>query len=261
MFDTAHIYGKSDSVLGHWVNSRGVREQVVFIGKGAHTPHCNPKDITRQLHESLSNAKIDYVDLYIMHRDNPEIPVGEIVDVLNEHKKAGRMRAFGGSNWSIERVQAFNDYAAKKGLTPFAVVSNNFSLAKMVAPVWDGCISSSDPQSRAWYTKTQLAQVPWSSQARGFFTERAHRDRALNDEEMNRCWYSEENFQRRDRVLELAKKYGVTPISIALAYVLCQPFPTFPLIGPRQISETVTSLPGLDVELSGDEMRWLNLEG
>jgi aryl-alcohol dehydrogenase-like predicted oxidoreductase len=77
---------------------------------------------------------------------------------------------------------------------------------------------------------------------------------------MNRCWYSEDNWQRRDRVLEMAKKKNVLPINIALAYVLNQPFPTFPLIGPRTLEELRTSLPGLDISLTADEVKWLNLE-
>jgi aryl-alcohol dehydrogenase-like predicted oxidoreductase len=61
-------------------------------------------------------------------------------------------------------------------------------------------------------------------------------------------------------VLELAKKKNVLPINIALAYVLNQPFPTFPLIGPRTLEELRTSLPGLDISLTADEVKWLNLE-
>jgi aryl-alcohol dehydrogenase-like predicted oxidoreductase len=101
--------------------------------------------------------------------------------------------------------------------------------------------------------------MPWSSQARGFFTGRAHPD-DRSDEELVRCWYSEDNFRRLERVNAMARERGVLPINIALAYVLCQPFPTFPLIGPRTLSETRTSLPALGIELSPEEVRWLNLE-
>jgi len=261
VFDTAYIYGggKSEVLLGQWVQNRNIREKVVILGKGAHTPNCNPAALTRQLKESLERMRMEYLDIYMLHRDNPEIPVGEFIDVLNEHKKAGRMRAFGGSNWSLERVEAANEYAKKKGLTGFSAVSNNFSLARMVDPVWAGCIAASDPKSRAWLTQNKMTLMPWSSQARGFFTERAHPDNT-SDAEMVRCWYSDDNWKRRERVIELAKKRKVLPINVALAYVLCQPFPTFPLIGPRLLSETRTSLPALDINLSPDELKWLNLE-
>jgi predicted dehydrogenase/aryl-alcohol dehydrogenase-like predicted oxidoreductase len=261
-FDTAFIYGggHNEKMLGNWVKLRGVRNDLVIIAKGAHTPHCNPKDIREQFKVSLERMQLDHADLYMMHRDNLDIPVSEFIDVLNDFVKEKRLKAFGGSNWSIQRVAAANEYAKSKGLQGFSIVSNNFSLARMVAPVWGGCIAASDPQSRAWFTQNQLALFPWSSQARGFFTDRAHRDQSLNDEEMNRCWYSQDNWQRRERVLELAKKKNVLPINIALAYVLHQPFPTFPLIGPRTLEELRTSLPGLDISLSAEEVRWLNLE-
>jgi len=99
----------------------------------------------------------------------------------------------------------------------------------------------------------------WSSQAKGFFTGRAHRE-DISDAEMVRVWHNEGNFQRLERAQELAKKKGTTATQIALAYVLCQPFPTFALIGPRTIEEMRTSALGLEVELTAEEMRWLNLE-
>jgi len=94
---------------------------------------------------------------------------------------------------------------------------------------------ASDATWRAWLTETQMPLLPWSSQAHGFFTGRARPD-DRSDEELARCWYSDDNFQRLERVNELARRRGVLPINIALAYVLCQPFPTFPLIGPRALS-------------------------
>lgn len=260
-FDTAWIYarGTCERMLGQWIKNRAIREQVVILDKGAHTPYCNPADLTKQLFESLDRLQTDYIDIYMLHRDNPQIPVDEFIDVLNEHQRAGRMRVFGGSNWSIARIEAANTYARSKNLMGFAAVSNNFSLARMIEPPWAGCISASDPESRAWFSRTQLPLMPWSSQARGFFTDRAHPDNR-SDPELARCWYSEDNFRRRKRVIEMAQQRGVLPINIALAYVLWQPFPTFPLIGPRTLAETRTSLRALDIELTPDELRWLNLE-
>jgi aryl-alcohol dehydrogenase-like predicted oxidoreductase len=141
----------------------------------------------------------------------------------------------------------------------FSAMSNNFSLARMIDPIWVGSISASDPQSRSWLTEVQMPLMPWSSQARGFFTGRAHPD-DHSDPELVRCWYSEDNFRRLARANQMAQQRGVLPISIALAYVLCQPFPTFPLIGPRQLSETRTSFQGLEIELTPEDLHWLNLE-
>ncbi len=259
-FDTAHIYGggKQESLLGGWMQERGAREDVVVLGKGAHSPNCFPEAVTSELHESLERLQSDYVDLYLLHRDNPEVPAGEFVDVLNEHRAAGRMRAFGGSNWTAERVDAANDYARENGLEGFSAISNNFSLARMVKPVWRGCIAASEPEFRKWLARTQMPNFAWSSQARGFFTDRAGPDKR-EDESLVESWYSAENFERRRRAYEMAERRGCEPINIALAYVLCQPFPSFALIGPRKIEETESSLRALDVQLTEDELAWLDL--
>ncbi|PQV63310.1 putative dehydrogenase [Abditibacterium utsteinense] len=259
-FDTGYIYGGGlmERLLGQWIGARGLREQAMIIGKGVHPPHCNPEGLTRQLGETLDRLQTEYVDLYLMHRDNLNVPIGDWIEVLNGHLQAGRIRAFGGSNWSLARVDAGNAYAKEHGLVGFSALSNNFSLARMVDPVWSGCVSASDAASRAWLTQNQLPVFAWSSQARGFFV-RGDRNFTA-DEELVRCWYSDDNFQRLERAKELARQKNTTPINVAAAYVLAQPFPLFALIGPRFLTETRSSMGAFDVQLSPDEVKWLNLE-
>lgn len=259
-FDSAFIYGggKCEEVLGRWVEMRGLRDEVVILDKGAHTPFCDPESLTKQFMTSLDRLRMDYVDIYMMHRDNLDIPVGEFVEVLNEHKNAGRMSIFGVSNWTIERIEEFNKYAESNGLQGISAVSNNFSLARMIEAPWKGCIASSDAEWREWLEKNQMPLMPWSSQAGGFF---AIGDPNRKDIPMLvRCWYSEDNFKRQERARELAAKMKVETINIALAYVLCQPFPAYPLIGPRSVFETISSMKALEIELTPEELRWLNLE-
>ncbi len=260
-FDTSFHYGmgKCDRVLGDWMACRGVRDEVVIVAKGAHTPCCNPEDLTRQLEESLELLRTDHADVYIMHRDNEEIPVGEFIDVLNEHAAAGRIGAFGGSNWSPRRFAEANAYAAANGRRGMSILNNNLSLARMVDPVWPGCLHGSDPESRQWMADNDVIHFAWSSQARGFFTERTDRelDNPGYDPELRRCWISEGNLERRRRAMELAEAKSVLPINIAAAYVLCQPFESYALIGPENIREMETCLPALDVELTPAEIDWL----
>jgi predicted dehydrogenase/aryl-alcohol dehydrogenase-like predicted oxidoreductase len=257
-FDTAYIYGggRGEKLLGQWLTSRGNRDEVVVIGKGAHTPHCDPESITRQLNESLERLQTDHVDLYLMHRDNEEIPVSEFVDVLHDHFKAGRVKAYGGSNWSLERFDEANAYAEAQGKQPFTLLSNHLSLARAYDVPWAGCRHVSDDESQAWLEERQVALFPWSSQARGFFTGRA-KPEDRSDEELVRCFYSDENFRRLDRARELAAAKGVEPTAIALAWLLHRPYPVFPLIGPRHLSETRTSTPGLSVQLTDEEVAYL----
>src|SRR5439155_2914599 len=94
--------GQCERSVGQWVRERGVRERVVILDKGAHTPFCTPEDCARQFLQSLDRLQMEYVDIYMLHRDNPAVPVGEFIEVLNEQVRAGRMRVFGASNWSIE---------------------------------------------------------------------------------------------------------------------------------------------------------------
>ncbi|MGA1370947.1 MAG: aldo/keto reductase [Pseudomonadales bacterium] len=273
-FDTAYIYGGGamERLLGHWQQQRGLRDHLIIIGKGAHTPDCKPEAIGRQLTESLDRLQTDHVDIYFLHRDNPEIPVAEFIDALNDEVRAGRIRVFGGSNWTLPRVQEANADAARRGLAGFSAVSNNFSLARMVKPIWPGVVSASDANWRDYLTTTGMALLPWSSQARGFFTPWA--DQALDNQgreqitittmqptvaELIETWGAPDNLERRRRAGQLAAERSVDMINIALAYVLAQPFPCLPLVGPRTLAETRSCARALAVSLSPAELAWLDL--
>ena len=260
-FDTAYKYGEGrcEEMLGQWIKDRGMREQVVIVGKGAHTPYCTPEWVEVQLERSLNRLQTDYVDIYMLHRDNPDIPVKEFVQALHQQKMAGRIQALGVSNWSIERVDQANRYAQQHGMSGFVALSNHFSLAHMVRPVWTGCVSATDTRSREWLISTGIAFMPWSSQARGFFREQKWEEKDPQSPLM-RGWYSQDNLQRLERVKHLSCQRQILPNTLALAYVLNQPYLTFPLIGPRTPLQTHTSFQALDVSLSEEELRWLNLE-
>ncbi len=180
VLDTGWVYGmgRTERILGEWLKARGTREGAVVIGKGAHSPLTYPDVIARQLGETLDRLGTDYVDVYFMHRDNPDVPVGEFVDAMDAEVKAGRIRGpIGGSNWTRERLDAAIDYARKAGRTEVSALSNNFSLAEMMDPIWAGCVHASDAAWKAWATERQLTNFAWSSQGRGFFTDAAGRER------------------------------------------------------------------------------------
>jgi len=266
-FDTAYIYnnGKSDVYLGRWMNHRGLRDQVVVLGKGAHTPDCYPHLIRPQLEESLDRLKIDHMDLYCLHRDNLEVPVGEFIDALNELKEEGLIRLMGASNWSRSRFSESISYAEASSKDSFSLLSNNFSLARMLEPVWPGCESCSEEDFKKFLKEKQIAIFPWSSQARGFFLNRQEFEGSLhisnpNHQEQNRVWVNADNLERRRRCFSLAKEKKVEPIELALAFVLNQDFPSFPLIGPRNFFETRSSLTALNIELTLQERDWLDLK-
>jgi len=263
--DTAAIYGtdrSSERVVGDWITRRGMRDRVSIIAKGACTTSATPELVTSDLIRSLEELQVDTADIYMMHRDNPSIPAGEFVDVMNEHIVAGRIRAIGGSNWLPHRIDEANSYAAAHGLVGFRVSSPNFSLALWNEATWTDCYTASDLPTRRWYEQRDLSLFAWSSQASGFFTGRFDRsdaaDPALAD--VVRVWFNDENFARRERAEEIAAARGVSATEIALAFVLCQRFSAFALIGPRTIDELRSSMGAADLLLTPDECAYLNLE-
>ena len=273
-FDTGHIYGLGDNErsVGRWVNDRGVREKVVIIGKGAHhnedRKRVTPFDITSDIFDTLARFKFDYIDLYLLHRDDPDVPVGPIVEVLNEHLQAGRINAFGGSNWSHQRLKAANDYAAMRNLVPFVASSPNFSLAEQFAEPWPDCVSISGPQqqvARDWYQENQMPLFTWSSLAGGFFSGRFTRNNLDTfDEYLDKvcieAYCYEDNFKRLDRVQQLADEKGVSITQIAMAYVISQPLNIYSLVGCNNAAEFKANLEASQIELTAQEIAWLELK-
>jgi aryl-alcohol dehydrogenase-like predicted oxidoreductase len=250
VIDTAHVYegGDAERVLGRWLADRpGARERIVLVTKGAHPDgdrkRVTPEDIAADLRDSIERLG-GPVDLYLLHRDDPDVEVGEIVDALDAHRRAGEIRAFGVSNWTLPRIDAANAYAAERGVAGIACNSPHLSLAVQNEAPWPDCLSATDAESRAWHERTGMPLLAWSAQANGFF---AGASAPVYD--------NAENRERRARAQELGD-----PNAVALAWVLAQPFPTIAVIGPHSLEHLHASLAALDVELSPDEVRRLNLE-
>ena len=262
--DTAHLYngGNSERAIGKWLEARGGRGDLVLITKGAHhnvdRRRVTPEDITCDLRDSLVRLRTDYIDLYILHRDDPSVPVDEIVDVLNQHQRSGRIRAFGGSNWSPARLDAANEYADRHGLAGFTASSPQLSLAVPNGEMWPGCLDARSPQALAWYRERQMPLFAWSSQARGFFSGAYTPENVGESALMTHLFASPGNWARFRRAEELGRQRGYSTIEVALAWVLHQPFPVFPLIGPASVSELHSSLRALELELSPEEVAWLS---
>jgi aryl-alcohol dehydrogenase-like predicted oxidoreductase len=259
VIDTGWVYGhgRPEGYFGQWRAARGLRDELVLISKGAHSPLCFPDQIGKQLGESLDRFQTDYVDVYFMHRDNLDIPVGEFVDAMDAEAKAGRIRGiFGGSNWTRERIDEAVAYAKRAGKIAPAALSNNFTLAEMLEPLWPGVLSAYGPEWREWLVARGIPNFSWSSQARGFFTDRAGPDKR-SDPEMVRGWYSDANFARRERAIALGKELGATPTQVVLAYIMAQPFVSIPLVGPRAPSELEESLGAARLSLTPEQVRAL----
>lgn len=271
-FDSAHVYGNgaSERVLGQWIRERNIRDEIVILDKGAHPDdtrqRVTPKDITSDIHDSLERLGVEHIDLYVLHRDDPSKAVEPIMDCLYEHHQAGRIGTIGGSNWSYQRIKEANDYARNNDLLPFAVSSPQFSLAEMVKPSWDGCISiGHDETAQAWYKENDIALLTWSSLAGGFMTGKYTPDNLGSFDDyfsgitVNAYAY-EDNFKRLDRAQDLAKEKNISLPQLALAYVLNQPLNIFALVGAMTPEQFADNASALDISLSENELAWLNLE-
>ncbi|MBC8233636.1 aldo/keto reductase [bacterium] len=272
--DTAHGYagGDSERAIGRWMEERGNRDRVVVLTKGAHPnsdrKRVTPFDITSDLHDSLARLRTDYIDIYLLHRDDLSVPVGPIVEILNEHLQAEHINSMGGSNWTHQRIQEANEYADAHGLVPFVASSPNFGLAEQVEDPWGpGCVSLSGPNevvARAWYEKNQIPVFAYSSLGRGFFSGRITRENfeAQKDSIDGAClraYCHEPNFKRLDRVQILAEEKGMTVPQIAMAYIMNQPLNVFALVGAVNQEEFKANVEACELTLSPEEIDWLDL--
>jgi aryl-alcohol dehydrogenase-like predicted oxidoreductase len=272
--DTANAYGDgaSERVIGDWMEARGNRSEVIVIDKGAHPlegrNRVDPESIRHDLAESLSRLKTDYIDLYLLHRDDPVAPVGPIIEVLNDLRNEGKIAVFGASNWTHKRLEEANQHAENNGLVSFAVSSCQYSLAVQYDDPYPGTVSlnsSTDDPEHLWYARTQYPLLAWSSLARGFFSGKFTRDNleAFTDPQSLisiRCYARDDNFARLDRARQLAREKGATVPQIALAYIFKQPINCFAISGALSADQFKENVEALDVSLTAEEVSWLDLK-
>ncbi|WP_168735736.1 aldo/keto reductase [Cohnella fermenti] len=274
LVDTAHVYGDwveggkgaSERTIGKWLEQRGSRDKIVLSTKGAHPPladfarsRLDADSIRSDLSDSLERLRTDWIDLYWLHRDDPERPVEAVMEALHEHVAAGRVHYIGASNWTRERIAAANRYAQRSGLTPFVASQPHWNLA-VLNPVLPPDIVAIDDETRAWHVETGLAVFAFSSQASGFFGGKYGRGlapeggRAGHVQEM---YANEASYDRLERVLALSNRLGTRASQTALAYVLSHPFPAFALIGANKLEHLEDSCKAGDLVLTPEQLRYL----
>ena len=262
-FDSGRHYRTAEAILAECLGDR--RRDVALLTKGAHHEEAHEDgpvvrrrltrdDISRDLHASLEALRTNVIDIYMLHRDDPSQPVGPILEELNEHLRAGRVRSFGASNWTTARVDEAARYAAEHDLTSFTSSSVYLGLAEQLESPWVDTVSARGADARSWYERTQLPLFPWSAQAGGFFAGHL-------DERVQRVYGSDGNAERLRRSRALADERGATANQVALAWVLAQPFPTYAVVGPRTVGELRESAEAVELELSADDVAWLDLTG
>ena len=252
-FDTAHCYGLNTNLFATWVKAHGVTKEVVYFDKGCH-PYGGERRVTREamradVRENHERLGVGYTDVFVAHRDDESIPVGEIVDWLDELRREGAIGAYGGSNWRHERLQAANEYAAKSGKQAMSLGNPNLSLASANEPMWDGCITL-DEAGREWYAKTGFPLFAWSSTARGYFA-------GVRDSDVERVFVNDVNAVRYERAKTMGEKYGMSTVQIALAWTLNQPGNVFALCGLRDKANVLENVAAANLRLDESELRFL----
>ena len=269
-FDCSDHYGEEP--MGEWMEARGNRDEIVILTKGAHHNRWRKRvtdfDILHDVHNSLAKLKTSHLDIYMLHRDDPDVPVAPIVDVLNRVYDEGKIGAFGVSNWTVERIEEANNYAQRCGLQPFTVASPNFGLADQVNDPWGGgCVSLSGPNNRAarkYHADHKIPVFAYSALARGFFSGRVKSDHPEQAQEILESaavkgYCCPENFERLRRCEILAAQMGVSVAQIALAWIFNQKdLDVYALVSSSPANMQL-NIAASEMTLSDAQCRWLDL--
>ena len=269
-YDCAAGYG--ERVLGEYLQSRGRAEEAVILTKGCHPNGCRkrvtPYDLLSDFHDSLAKLHREYIDIYMLHRDDPDVPVSEIIPVLDKLQKEGKLGIYGASNWSMERFREANAFAEANGMQGFRAVSPHYSLAHQIEDCWGGGVSITGPEheeDRRWLAEQKIPVFAYSALSGGFISgmfKSSDRDAAAAflSPPAKKGYWAEENFERLARAEQLAEKYGVTVAQIAMAWLFNQDLQVIPLQAGDAAGFYSDTLRAARLKLTAEEVRWLNLE-
>ena len=267
-FDTADMYsrGVSEEILGRAVRDFAARDQVVIatkaffpMGDGPNDDGLSRKHLFDAIDASLRRLGTDHVDLYQIHRFDPHTPIEETLEALDDIVRAGKARYIGASSmyaWQFARMLHVSD---THGWARFVSMQNHYNL------VYREEEREMLPLCRA----EGIGVIPWSPLARGFLAGNRTRTvagderpagetlRARTDEYAHGLYYADADFKVVERATELARRRGVTPAQIALAWILRQPGVTAPIIGTTKLAQLDAAVAALDITLDDGECRLL----
>lgn len=271
--DTANVYaewlpggrGASETLIGDWLAARRRRRAFVIGTKGAHmhldamdVPRMSRAEIAGDIETSLQRLRCGHIDLYWLHRDDPSRPVAEIIESLNAFIALGHIRFIGCSNWRASRIREANDYAGAHGLRGFVADQMLWNIGVPdPGAIGDKTIVIMDSELHDHHAHTGLAAIPFTSQANGFFARMAAGNAGAIKPGTRNVYHLPENIDRADRIARLSAQTGLTPTQIVLGYLLSQPFPTVPIIGPQSLDQLHDSLSAAGVRLTPGQISFI----
>ncbi len=258
-FDTADVYsqGESEKVVGQALHDFAKRHEVVIatkvngpMGGDVNNRGLSRKHILDSIDRSLKRLKTDYVDLYQIHRFDPETPIEETLEALNDVVRAGKARYIGASSmfaWQFGKMLATSE---KHGWTRFVSMQPQYNL-----------VYREEEREMLPLCRDQgIGVIPWSPLARGFLAGgrskpgEGNTERARSDEFAPRLYYREPDFAVVEAVEAVAKARGVSNMQVALAWVLRNPAITAPIIGATKTHHLADALGALAITLTDEEV-------
>jgi 1-deoxyxylulose-5-phosphate synthase len=255
-FDTADVYngGQSEVVTGRLLRTLfGLREEYVLATKvhGRTMPGENGRGLSRKhvlasIDASLRRLELEYVDLYQIHRWDPQTPIEETMEALHDVVKAGKARYLGASSmyaWQFAKAQ-------RVAATPFVSMQNHYNLI----------YREEEREMIPQCTDQGVAVLPWSPLARGILAGNRTRGgerlttRANSDAFTDSLYDPAVDFAVVDRVAEVAGEHGVPSAQIALAWLLHKPGVTAPIVGATKVEHLEDALAAERLALDDDEL-------
>jgi 1-deoxyxylulose-5-phosphate synthase len=253
-WDTSNNYqaGTSEEVVGRAIRRYTRREDVVLATKVWGTMHDGPggsglsrKAILEQIDASLTRLGTDYVDLYQIHRFDPETPVAETMEALHDVVKAGKVRYLGASSmyaWQFAKLQRAAEVG---GWTPFVSMQNQYNLLRR----------QDEPELMAMCADTGVGLVPYSPQGKGRLARPwGEQSTRSSVDHVVQAFDSPTDEPVVDAVQRLAEARGVTMAQIALAWVLGHPAVSAPIVGATKPHHLPEAAAALELTLTGDEV-------
>jgi aryl-alcohol dehydrogenase (NADP+) len=262
-FDTADMYslGVSEEILGRALKEFGPsRDRVVIATKVFNPMGDDPnqrglsrKHIRHAIDDSLRRLGTDYVDLYQIHRLDPETRIEEILDALDGVVKEGKALYIGASSMFAWQFAKMLYKADEMGVTRFATMQNHYNLI----------YREEEREMLPLCREEGIGVIPWSPLARGFLAGNRRKEdfgetvRSKTDEYAHGMYYQPSDFAVADRVGEIARARGVPNAQVALAWLLAQPGVTAPIVGASKMQHLEDAVAALSLKLDEREVQAL----